>query len=98
MPVHVSGFVGIAGGRGLALQAAQGETEEQSVTISGSSVASSAFNVATKVVRVHTTAVCHVKINSNPTATTASMRMAADQTEYFGVNGGSDKIAVIQGT
>lgn len=98
MPVHVSGFAGLAGGRGVNPQVVQGETEEQTVTISGSSVQSSVFNSATTIVRVHATAVCHVKIGSNPTAAATGMRMAADQTEYFGVKGGTDKIAAIQGT
>jgi hypothetical protein len=94
MTAYISGFTGILGARGTNMQVAYGETEEQTVTTSGSSVQSSAFNVATKVIRVHTDTACKIKINSNPTATATSMRLAADQTEYFGVNGGTDKIAV----
>jgi hypothetical protein len=94
MTAYISGFTGILGGRGTNMQVAYGETEEQTVTTSGSSVQSSVFNSATKIIRVHTDTACTIKINSNPTAAATSMRMAADQTEYFGVNGGTDKIAV----
>ena len=94
MTAYISGFVGLKGGRGTNMQVAYGETEEQTVTTSGTSTQSSAFNAATTIIRVHTDTVCNIKIGSNPTAAATSMRLAADQTEYFGVNGGSDKIAV----
>ena len=66
------------------------------VTISGSSVQSAAFNINTQVVRVEADAVCSVKIGgTNPTATAADMRIAANAPgEYCAVNPG-DKLAVI---
>lgn len=66
----------------------------QTVGIAGSSAQSSAFNANTAFIRVHTDAICSVLIGANPTATTSTARLAANQTEYFGVNAG-DSIAVI---
>lgn len=70
---------------------------EQTVAIGGSSVQSSAFNASTRMIRVHTDAICSILIGANPTATAVKGRLAANQTEYFGVTGG-DKIAVITNT
>lgn len=69
----------------------------QTITISGSSTQSAAFNANTRLIRVHTDAICSLAMGTNPTATTAMKRMAADQTEYWGVVPG-DKIAVIANT
>jgi hypothetical protein len=55
------------------------------VTFTGTAAASSAFNAATALVRIHTDADCHVAFGTNPTATTSSRKMVAGQTEYFGV-------------
>lgn len=70
---------------------------EQTVSIGGSSTQSSAFNGATNVIRLHTDAICSVLVGSNPTATAAKKRLAANQTEYFVVVPGH-KIAVITNT
>lgn len=71
----------------------------QTVAIGGTSTQSNAFNAATTFIRVHTDAICSIAIATNPTATATSKRMAADQTEYFGVPVGlSYKIAVITNT
>lgn len=64
------------------------------VTIAGASAQSAAFNASTRYVRLHTDAICSIAFGADPTATTASRRMAADQTEYFAVEGGH-KVAVI---
>lgn len=69
----------------------------QVVTISGSSAQSVAFNTRTKFVRLHTDVICSVEFEVNPTATTSSPRMAADDTWFPGVRGG-DKVAVISNT
>lgn len=58
---------------------------------------SSAFNAATRFIRVHPTSICSIAIGSNPTATTSTMRLAADAVEYFGVTAG-DKIAFVDNT
>lgn len=69
----------------------------QTIAIGGTSTQSSAFNAATKVIRVHTDVICSVAIATNPTAAATSPRMAAGQTEYMSVVPG-DKIAVISNT
>lgn len=69
----------------------------QQVAIGGGSTQSVALQGHTKFVRLHTDAACRVAIGPNPTAAATSMRMAANQTEYLGVNPG-DKIAVITTT
>jgi len=71
-------------------------TAEQTVAISGSSSASSAFNNATSLVRLHSDAICSIEFGTAPTATTTTARMAANQTEYFTVpQGAAYKVAVI---
>lgn len=77
-----------------ALIAQQPPVTEQTVSIGMSSTQSSAFNSATRMIRVHTDAICSILVGADPTATSSKMRMAANQTEYFGVQAG-DKIAVI---
>lgn len=68
---------------------------EQKLAISGSSGQSAAFNRYTRLIRVHTDVVCSISVGGpNPSATTNSGRMGANQTEYFSVDAG-DKIAVI---
>jgi hypothetical protein len=50
------------------------------------STASAIFNAKTALVRCHTDTVCTVEFagaGALPTATTSTMRMAANQTEYF---------------
>jgi len=69
----------------------------QTVAIGGGSLQSSAFNDSTRFIRVHTDAICSIKIGTNPTAVTTETRLAANQTEFFGVRGGM-KIAVITNT
>ncbi len=71
--------------------------EQSPVTISGTSAQSAAFNGATRVVRLHTDAICSVSFGANPTATANTKRMAANSTEYFGVEPGH-KVAVITNT
>lgn len=68
----------------------------QTVAISGTSAQSATFHKDTTFVRVHTDIVCSILAGTNPTATATDARMAAGQTEYFGVQKNSGvKIAVI---
>lgn len=67
---------------------------EQTVAIGGSATSSSAFSGDTKIIRVHTDAICSIKIGASPTATATTARMSADSTEYFYVLPGH-KISVI---
>lgn len=69
----------------------------QTVAIGGASAQSAAFNANTKFVRLHTDAICSVAFGANPTATASTARMAANQTEFFGVRPGQ-KVAVISNT
>lgn len=78
---------GVAPGRVIA---------EQTVAI-GVEAKSSAFNAATRVIRVHADAICSIAIGANPTATVNTRRISADQTEYWEVEQG-DKISVITNT
>lgn len=83
------------GGRDSPGQAPQDPPNaEQLVNIAASSTQSSAFTSTTSLIRVHADAICSIAIGANPTATTSKKRLAANQTEYFGVSSGH-KIAVI---
>lgn len=74
--------------------ALQAPIAEQTVAITGSSTQSNAFNAATRFIRVHTDAICSIKVGADPEASATTERMAAGQTEYFGVSP-AHKIAVI---
>lgn len=80
-----------------AAQQAPGPVVEQTVAIGGASAQSAAFNAATTLVRIHADSVCSILFGLNPTATATSARLAAGQTEYFGVYPGT-KVAVITNT
>jgi hypothetical protein len=67
---------------------------DQVVSISGSSTQSAVFGGYTQMIRVHTDAICSIVIGDNPIAASTNKRLAANQTEYFGVSPGQ-KIAVI---
>lgn len=64
------------------------------ITIGATSVKSAAFNAKTRVIRVNTDAACSIAFGDDPTATANSMRLSANQTEYFVVVAGQ-KLAVI---
>lgn len=66
----------------------------QVITFTTSSVQSTAFAATTRFVRVISDGAGCLAYGSNPTATTSSMRIAADSPEYFGVMPGQ-KLAVI---
>lgn len=93
---YISEYYTVACVNGAALAQAPMEpaVAEQNVGISASSTQSAAFNKQTNMVRVHVDAVASVLFGANPTALTTIKRLAANQTEYFGVQAGQ-KIAVI---
>lgn len=66
----------------------------QTLVISGSSNPSNPFAATTTFIRVHTDAICSIAIGPSPTAVGTATRLAANQTEYFGVTPGHS-IAVI---
>lgn len=73
----------------------------QKVAIGGTSTASAAFNAKTRMIAVHTDAICSIEFSATAGAETAatasSKRMAANTTEYFEVGPG-DKVSVITNT
>ena len=73
-------------------------TTHQSLTTSGSSVASAAFGTQTEYVRIATPADIHILFGTAPTASatagSASIFVPADQPEIFKVSPG-EKVAVI---
>jgi hypothetical protein len=69
------------------------EVTTQSVTFT-TSTQSAAFSAATRFVRIVADANCHVAFGANPTASTSSMRLTADASEFFGVVPGQ-KVAAI---
>lgn len=85
------------GAQAFVQAAEQPAVAEQTVAIGGSSTASSAFNASTTFVRLHTDSICSIEFGPTPTASATTARMAADQTEYFGVTPGT-KVAVISNT
>lgn len=82
-------------GMGPAFVGAQAPQEpalvEQTVAISGTPASSSAFGGFTQFIRVHTDAICSIVFGlagSSPSAATTNKRLAANQTEFFGVSPG----------
>lgn len=76
--------------------AKQGSVATQKITYT-TTTQSAAFNGRTRFVRIHTDSICSYSFGSNPTATTSTPRMAANQTEYFGVQA-ADKVAFVTNT
>ena len=76
---------------------------EQAITNTGGNTQSSAFQTKTRFVRLHADSICAIEFGTNPTAVAAgasgTARMAANQTEYFGVpQGQAFKVATILST
>lgn len=96
--LYITEHVGIRQQDGVVQAAQRPGLRQQTVLIGGSSAQCALpFKDDTRLLRVHTDAICSISIGTNPTATAADSRMAADQTEYFTVRPG-DKIAVITNT
>jgi len=71
---------------------------DQSFTFTGTSTqCSNAFNARTRLVRIHTDAICSIVFAKDPTATADNRRLAINSTEYFSVEGGL-KVAAITNT
>jgi hypothetical protein len=100
--VYITEYIDIQGERQVPTEP---PLAQQTVAITAGSVASLPFNPKTTIIRVHTDAICSVLVGgasvagtvTTPTATATSGRMAANQTEYRGVQGGQS-IAVITNT
>lgn len=66
-----------------------------SISVSGTSAQSAAISTTTGYVRLFATTLCHIRMGSNPTATTSNMPLAPFVPEYFQIVPGQ-KIAAIQ--
>jgi len=66
----------------------------EKITSSGTSVQSTAISDNIFYVRIAADAACHLEIGVNPTATTSSIYLPADDYEYFKISPG-EKVAVI---
>lgn len=96
--LYISEYPGVPFFNGTPLSmVSEPATTDQTVAISGSSAQSSTFKNSTNIVRLNTDTICSVLFGTNPTALTTSKRLAANQTEYFGVLPGQ-KVAVITNT
>lgn len=69
----------------------------QQVAISGSSVASAAFNARTFFVMINASAACSLAWGTAPTAVATAERMSAGETRFYTINPGQ-KVAVITNT
>jgi hypothetical protein len=77
--------------------AMQPSIADQTISLSGSSAASSAFNAQTKFVRLVTDTTCFIAFGvsgATPSATASNAMLPANVIEYFGVQGGG-KVAAI---
>ena len=72
---------------------------QQKIAITGAATPSSAFHGSARLVRVHVDGdgACSIAVGPGAVATTDDMRLAPNQTEYFGINDG-DVISVIANT
>jgi hypothetical protein len=68
---------------------------EQQLAIGSASVVSSPFAEHTKLIRIHCDSPCRIAIGKTPTAGPTNKRLAANQTEVFGVHPGH-RLAVIE--
>jgi hypothetical protein len=75
----------------IVMAGAEPSVADQQLAI-GSEVKSAAFKG--NYVRIHVDAACRILFGPNPTASSASKRMAANTTEYFGVAPGH-KVSII---
>lgn len=67
----------------------------QQIAIGATHAECSALNVATKVIRVHTDAICSIAIGASAVATALMSRMVAGQTEYYAVPQGASYIVSV---
>lgn len=95
--LYISEYAGLVSGVPGGVQAAQEPSIATQKVSFTTATQSSAFNTATRFIRVHSDAVCSISFGTNPTATTSHLRLVAGQTEYFGVVGGH-KVSAVDNT
>jgi len=100
MPLFLTEYANLARDIGSNFIAAGMEpaVAEQTMTLSGTSSQSAAFNAQTAFVMVHAQEAACLKWGTNPTAVTTAQRIAAGETRFVGVPAGkSFKVAGILG-
>lgn len=99
--LYITEYKNAAMSDGVAVQAGQEPGLYQTPVVIGvGSLQSALFHTDTRFIRVHTDAICSIACAVNPTAIAQTQnRMAANQTEFFGVPpGGTHRLAVIAST
>lgn len=101
--LYISEYVGIAAVSGeggpsrVNTAAGQEPAAVEQVVAYTTTTQSAAFGSTTTMVRIHTDSICSILFGANPTAVTTAKRLAANQTEYFGVTPGQ-KVAAVTNT
>lgn len=83
-----------AAGRPMQVAMEGDASRDQTVTFT-TSTQSEAFNKNTRYVAISSSVAFHFKVGANPTATTSTMRIAADQVYFFGVEQQDLKVAAV---
>ena len=84
--VYISEYArGTLGSRGTIYSAEEPAVATQVIDTGGGAIASAVFNKETRYIRVHTDGIMSYRFGTAPVAVTTDSRMAANQTEYFGV-------------
>ena len=100
--LYITEYSNAAQSDGVPIQAGQEPAlvYQTPVVIGAGSLQSALFNAGTRFVRVHADVICSVAFGISPTAVAQTQnRMAANQTEFFGVPpGGAHRLAVIAST
>jgi len=97
--LYLTEFNAIGGGGNHPISGAQFPPVAEQLIAIGVVVQSAAFNKNTTFIRINVDAACSIAIGTNPTATVASARLAANQTEYFSCPPNSNfKVSVITNT
>lgn len=97
--LYITEYAGLAVMDGTQVQCGQEPALQTQKLAIGAEVDSTAFHAQTRFVRLHTDAICSVKFSSGAAvnATTNDTRLAANQTEFFGVQPGGN-LSVISNT
>ena len=84
--LYISEYQGVAQVHGGMSAPQEPALLDQTPLAIGGATQSNAFQASTKLIRVHCDAICSIVFGPAPqTATTSNKRLAANQTEYFGV-------------
>ncbi len=91
--------VAVDGRGGMILAGEEPGVDQSPIAISGTTARSAAFSTSTTLVRVHTDVICSINFGgAGINATTNNKRLAANQTEFFGITPGATNLAVIANT